>query len=124
MVTADKPPSSSKKSTDLKKLNAPLARKAPPVRKVPFGAIRNSRPLQRLAKKLPLHKVFGVHRQPRKIQNRAQVKNRKRVQKLKPKQFQKKLPVVQHRQRPLAKKVNNFARFLKAFSRQINRPVQ
>lgn len=128
MATADKPDhqpgsKSSKEvtsSSEVKKqAKLPTAKRVNIRRKVPSQL--QSR-LHRFARKLPLHKAFvNSARTARKIAGTAakrvqKVQKRKRVQKAKPKQAFK---------RPVAvNKVNNFGRFLKAFARQFDRPVQ
>jgi len=82
--------------------------------------------LHRLTQKFPVHKVlsnsvrksrkFNVS-PSKKVQN---VQKRKRVQKPVGGRHQARPRVL----KPQAKKVHNFARFLRAFGKQLNRPVQ
>jgi len=134
VTNADKPTKSSEsKIKPLTKGSPVLSKSVGPVLKRPlkprqFHSSTVSR-LHRLAQKFPLSnsarksRKFNVG-QPKKVKSLKRdfkklpvlsKSSRKRIQKPSPKH---------HRGRPLVKKVTNFARFLRAFGKQLNRPVQ
>jgi len=96
-----------------------LAKKFP-VHKVLSNSVRQSRKFNAGPPKKvhgPAKKPHGPLKKVQKVQERKQVQRRKRIQK----------PVGQHkahaRVRPQEKQSHNFARFLRAFGKQLNRPV-
>merc|ERR1711963_362278 len=101
---------------------APVLRPHPPrhFRKLPFGGFRATPRFHKIVQKFPLHKALSG-RKNRKLSLSKQKPNiRNRIQpkvQAGPKPVNKPLA-----KRPL-KKEHNFARFLRAFGKQLNRPV-
>ena len=130
LTNADKPKSGESKTKPLTKGSPVLSKSIlkRPLKPRQFHSSTVSR-LHRLAQKFPLSNSARKSRKfnvgpPKKVKSLKRdfkklpvlsKSSRKRPQKPSPKH---------HRGRPLVKKVTNFARFLRAFGKQLNRPVQ